>query len=594
MRKRSVLLLTPVLVAGVAIGTADTATASLPNANHVTVATGVTTPNIDAHLQNAAAIKGKVLDAATGKGLSFTGVAAYQNGRFVASGYSDSTGAYVVGGLLAGSYALCVNGLSAGFYGPSPTGYLGRCYGGLYFNGSTVPTGAAKVTVVNGQVQVNKNIALGRAAAIAGKVTNPSGIALRYVAVLLRNRSTGARFFQVTGSDGRYVAKGLTASAKGYSVCFSPASATPTGTTGYLSRCYRNIAWNPTVATSGSFPATATPVSVALGKTHVGINQVLPRAGAISGTITDAATGKPIAHVSVTVFNSAGRAIMFTSTNGKGQYVARNLYAASGDRVCASPTSVTTATLLVKYAGKCWKNVAWGGGTMPSAAGPVSVHLRAVHTGINLRPGRTVIRLASIAGTITEKAGGTRLNGADVFVYTSGGAPAGSTTTDATGHYIVRGLRASSTGYVVCAKATTSTVSGGTTPASSWAPRCSIDVGWSELTIPSTAKRWPLSAGQARIGVNIALRVGGAVAGTTFAGTGPSVASLVQVELFTAGGRKLRTTSSQFDGTYSFTGLNPAAGTAGYFVCFDGRQGFIFAQGYRPQCYLNVPWSGTA
>lgn len=69
---------------------------------------------------------------------------------FVQLGFTNSRGHYTIGGLFAGTYAVCVSGGDASG-GGSNTGYLGRCLGNKSFNGSTVPSGATKVSLNNGQ-----------------------------------------------------------------------------------------------------------------------------------------------------------------------------------------------------------------------------------------------------------------------------------------------------------------------------------------------------------------------------------------------------------------------------------------------------------
>src|SRR5262249_25550636 len=153
----STLLLLPFAVAGLLISSEATAGASLPGGvTHVSATAGKPTTGIDAHLHEAASISGTVRSVTGGQPL-YTSVGAYLNGRLIESGSSDSFGHFTIGGLVAGKYAVCTSGPSASG-GPSSTGYLGRCLGGLYFNGSQVPSGATKVNVNTGQAVTVKNI----------------------------------------------------------------------------------------------------------------------------------------------------------------------------------------------------------------------------------------------------------------------------------------------------------------------------------------------------------------------------------------------------------------------------------------------------
>jgi len=177
MRSR-VLLMVPVLITGVAIG-GGSAQAGLPSGvTNVAVTQGNTTPNIDGHLHLARSISGTIK---TSSGAAVTGsVQAFLNGHAVAFG-SVSNGHYQINGLFAKSYAVCIAGFSV-FTPSSSTGFLGRCYKTAGFNGSTVPSSATLVNLSAGS-KTNVNFSVPPAAAIAGKVTSPTGTALKSVSV---------------------------------------------------------------------------------------------------------------------------------------------------------------------------------------------------------------------------------------------------------------------------------------------------------------------------------------------------------------------------------------------------------------------------
>jgi hypothetical protein len=583
-RNRSALLWVPVLVAGVLIGTAATATATLPSGvTPVAVAAGTEKPNVDGHLRPAASIEGHISAFAGGTVSAL--VQAFAGNKLIRTGSTNGSGDYLIGGLPANAtgYAVCVSSASGG---NSTTGYLGRCYKTATWNGSTIPSGAVRVPLTPGQHETGINITLRSGAAIAGKVTNNGGTALNGVNILAKNRSSGRFFYSYTDGTGHYVLKDLTPSSTGYAVCFNPATLTA-GTYGYRPECFNNKAWG-----GGSIPSTATPVSVSLGHTHAGISAALPVGGAISGTLTDAGNGNTLANGGVAIFSSTGRYLTSAPTNAQGHYVAKGLAAASADRVCASgPDGVVPG---VSYKGKCWKNVAWNGGSLPSGTTGVSVSLGHNHTGINFRLTRVTVQLGSIGGRITERAGGQPLQNALVHLFALTGTSHSSTTTDATGHYSFSNVRPNSTGYVVCAKASSSTFSTTPTPATGWAPRCYADAAWSGYSYgapPSAATKLPLSAGQDRTHINFALRVGGKISGTvTQYGTATTLPG-IPVQVFTATGRSLISSYTQGDGTYSVTGLSPVSSTSGYIVCFYGYQYGV--AGYLSQCFLNRPWDGN-
>ena len=580
MRNRFALLCAPVLLVGVMITGSGAADASLPTgANPVPVTSFAVTSGVDGHLHPAASISGKVLSAVAGLPVAGN-VTLFKHGNPIDYTNPDfATGNYFFGGLAAApDYAVCVD---YAIGGSSTSGYLNRCYQTAAWNGRTVPIGANLVPLSSGQQETGIDILMPSAAAITGTVRSPSGTGLAYVTVIAHNRNTGQDFFGMTSGGGQYDLRGLTYSSHGYSVCFDGRSVL--SGIGFLPRCYGNVAWD---GDRSAIPAAATPVSVTLGATHSGIGIRLRQGGAISGTVRDPHTGDLVPYAELTIFDSSGTHIWDTATNAQGHYVARGLAAANGYHVCERPHDMTVS---VSYHGECWRNVSWNGRSLPGGTNPISVRLGQSHTGINLTPDSIVRNLGSISGTVREQDTAQPLQNADVVVFTSGGSFVAQVLTSPTGHYSITNLRASPTGYVVCAKATGAS-SAAPTPPTGWAPRCYDDVRWTGGQPPSGATRVPLNPGQNRAGVSITLRTGGAVSGTLTEFGTSTPAGGVKVQVFTPGGVPVAGANSAYaDGTYSITGLTPSAG---YVVCFDGRH-VLSSAGYRPQCYSDWAWNGT-
>jgi hypothetical protein len=586
-RSRSVLLLTG-LAAGALIGSAATADAGLPaTATPVSVSSGAVHSGVDASVKQYGAIGGKIKSVATGGNISGAAVYAYSGSAVKGLDFSDASGNYQINGLAGGAYKVCVStGSTSG--GGSTTGYLSRCYKTVAWNGhSAPPSAAAAVTVTAGNKKSNINVSLPSGAAISGKVKNAGGTGLEDASVLAKNRNTGQVFFAQTNSTGAYKLTGLTAASSGYSVCFDGTAVSNSGATGYLDRCWKNVGW------SGSgFPSGATKVTVALGKTHTGIGATLPRGGAISGVVKDANTGALLPYVSIAVFNSSGKILRYASTNNKGQYTAKSLPAATKDYVCAYPFSTSTATLAKSYRGRCYKNVAWSGGKLPTGPTGVKVTIGSVHKGISLSLPKTTAKLGSIAGTIKSAGTGNPvIQFGSVTAYTSGGTYVTSTSTNASGAYKLTGLKANSTGYVVCATAQYGFAT--TTPPTKWAPHCYQNANWDGSNkVPAAAMRVPLSAGQAKGNINITLPIGGGISGnvTVFGSANPAS---VQVEIYNATTHRWVTSTYTFGNPYEVDGL---AGGYSYIVCFDGRYNTSGTTPYGsvPQCFNNVAWNGSA
>ncbi|MDT4915542.1 MAG: hypothetical protein QOH89_242 [Pseudonocardiales bacterium] len=574
------MLLGGVLIASATVLGMATAGASLPStATRIAVTGGSTVAAVDGHLHPAASIAGTVT---VGGAHPPSSVYAYLGGTVAQAVSTDSTGQYLLRGLRpsATGYNVCVRGEVYG--GSSTTGYRGRCYTTATWTGGAVPASAQEIPLTTAQHRTGINITLPSGAAIAGRITNAAGAGIDNTSVSARNRSNGQMIFGQTDGTGHYKLIGLTSSSAGYSVCFDPRYSAA-GSYGYRPRCYRNVAWG-----GGSIPSAATAVKVTLGNTHTGISQVLPPAGAISGTVTENGTGTPVAGGPVNVFNSAGVAFASATVSSTGHYVVKGLPAGTF-RVCAARVGVSSA---VAYPGQCWQSVAWGGGPLPSGTTGVAVTRRHVHTGINFVLTKVTIQLGSISGTITESAGSQPLDGATASLYSSSGASLGSISTDSAGHYLFGYLPASATGYTICATGG-SALSATPMPSTGWAPRCYTDVSWNGVSAPpASATKVPLTAGEDRTGVDVALHVGGKVTGTVYVYGVVTPLTGVAVELFTPSGRMVGYTSSAADGSYEFASLAPVAAPSGYIACFVGTN-LVGTAGYLPQCYNGKSWNGS-
>lgn len=541
----------------------------------VKVTAGKTT-TVSAALSSAGSISGTISSAGN-KPVANAFVEAIATGH---SGFAstNSKGQYKITNLppSTSGYAICIYADSASG-GSSKTGYQDRCYRAVAWSGGAVPRAATRLKLATGQRRVGVNVTLPAAGAVSGKVVAArGGKGLRYATIFARNRSTGQTYVASTSSTGGYVLRGLPPAAKGYTVCFSGQGATGgSSTIGYLYQCYRNVAWN-----GGSVPRTARVITVRAAKTVVGVNGALGPAGAVAGKITDASNGKPIAYADVSVFTWNGQGVGFGFTATNGTYRASGMPAGAADKVCVQAYG---------YQGRCFVNVPWSGGRVPSSAAKVSVAAGKVHVGVNLKLPRAAVPSASIAGTVTEAAHGSALMFASVFAYTTRGVEITSTDTDASGHYTLSNLPANGTGYVVCAdsNSSTSSTSPTVTAPTGWAPRCYKSANWNGGTLPGGTTRLPLTNGQHRTGINVALPLGGKIAGKVTAVAGGPVST--GVSIFDTRGVQVGFAYSDGTGAYSVTGL--MAGS--YKVCFSGYgSGGKSTTGYLGECYNNVPWGG--
>jgi hypothetical protein len=176
--------------------------------------------------------------------------------------------------------------------------------------------------------------------------------------------------------------------------------------------------------------------------TTSGIDFALNPGGTITGTVTAAGTGVPLASVTVSVHNSSGSSLGSTSTNASGVYTTRALATGTYD--------IRTSNSL-GYIDELYNNLPCAGGTCTATTG----------TGVIVTTGATTGRIdfglavgGTTAGTATNAGTGAPLANVSVRVYDAGGGPVGSATTNNSGIYTKGGLptgtyfaRASASGY---------------------------------------------------------------------------------------------------------------------------------------------------
>lgn len=391
----------------------------------VAVTLGASTPGADFALDAGGRIAGVVTDAATSTGIQNVIINVYTvvNGSatFAGSAGTDASGAYTVQGLPTGTYFAFTS---------NTVGYTNEIFDGLLCplscQSSTAVASGAPIPVTQGATTSGRSFALQLGGTVSGTVTDGTNpLSGRQVVVLTRVGTTTFSTSAVTNASGVYTARGLpTGSYWAYTF----------GGGGLTDEIFDNI---PCYGFCNSTDAMArgTPIPVTAGANTGGRDFALSPGGGISGTVTDAATGQPIAgRISVTIYAVVGTQLIYAgnreSTMGgysfggliPGNYIA---YASSAGYVDELYDNIP-----------CWRGFCnlTSGTLIPVAAGAVS-------SGRNfaLAPGDL------ITGTVTDEATGSPLPGITVNFYqrgTGGGAFAGSATTGPAGTYRVRGLPA--------------------------------------------------------------------------------------------------------------------------------------------------------
>ena len=472
-------------------------TGTLGTADAVGVTGGHATGLIDAQLAAAARITGVVTDASTHQPVARAEVDVLDaDGTDVGSAETDASGSYTIGGLAPGSYKVeFSSGDSGGNYAPQTGG---------------------PVSATAGQ-SATANAALTAGGQIEGTVTDAqSGTSLDGVEVTAYDAAGDALGFAATGSDGTYRLGSL---------------GTGSYTVGFVDF---DSVHAPLFYNGRSTEASADPVPVTVGQPTQGINAALPTGGAITGEVTDATAGRPVAGVAVTAYDAAGDDVANARTDASGKYTIGGL-AAGSYRVGFAPEDGTPAYSTQFYDGA--RSLA-AATAVPVALGQTASAIDAAMAGGG-----------SVEGTVTAAGGGQPLSGIQVALYTSNGQWVSSATTDSSGRYFAGGLPAGS--YL----ASFTDESGGY-----------LQQYYSGAASEETADQFPIVAGQTTDGVGAAMQSAATIAGTvTDAATHQPVAG-VSVQAYGSGGFWYGDAVTAADGSYSIDALAPGS----YTVSFTG------------------------
>ncbi len=463
-------------------------------------------------------ISGRVTDATTGAPLAGVTVSFRTSwGPGGGSVTSGASGWYTASYVTPGNYYLCTS---------NSLGYIDEVYGGdspvagcLWAQGMPVRVSAGEITTVN--------FALTKGATITGTVTDAAtGEPLSGVTVYFHTSSNATVGSATTGVSGVY-ASGLLRAGTYYLRTLN--------TAGYLNQRYANLP----CASSDCYPYnTGTAVSLTVGQLAGGIDFALTLGGTISGTVTSAATGSPLAGVTVYVRNPLASAADSTTTNAAGVFTRNGLPAGSYAVYTANNQGYADEVYddVVCATGRCGDHL--------GQATPVSVTAGAATSGVHFGLGLA----GTIAGTVTDGVSGLPVPDVEVSVHNATGDGLRYALTDAAGHFAVTGLPAG-THYVKAA------VEGdyiNEIYADLPCPSCTkTQGGW--ITVPPGATGVPVALATTTAGINFALAPGGAITGVvTDAATG---APLANVTVEASNGEISRHALSTPSGVYTVRGL---------------------------------------
>ena len=241
------------------------------------------TAQADFVLPLGGSISGRVTGAITARPLESYVTLRDEQGGWVGSRYSDSSGVFTFAGLAGGSYRAVA----------SANGYLDQLYDGLPCETGCDPQGGTPIPVTVGAETTGVDFALVRGAAFSGLVSDAAfGVPVEFVSVHAWDGGGTWRGQGSSGLWGNYAVGGLTAGSY---------FATTENNQGYLDELHDDLP----CAHGACVPAAGTPIAVATSMNTTGIDFALDLGGAISGTVTEVAHGEPV-WGQVRIWDSAG------------------------------------------------------------------------------------------------------------------------------------------------------------------------------------------------------------------------------------------------------------------------------------------------
>ena len=507
---------------------------SFSTADTVTLTLGQKVTGQNALLTRGGSISGSATSLDGGAPLANSTVTVYSAsdfGEWYPQGTSttDGDGKYSFDGLPSGRYQLKI-----------------RTYGFAqheqWLGGSSIRTGSDVVTLVGQVAATGKDFAVRPfGSAITGTVEGAAGIAMAGLSVDALTPTGTWITSAKTNAVGAYALTGLGAGQ--FKLRFS-------GNAEYLTR------WSGGKTTLGG----AAVVAVGANATLSGQNLTLVKGGTISGTVTRAVTGAPLAGVTVLASTKSIYAPSQTITDAAGKYTI---------------TGLPNANYTIEYSGA--GNVqTWSGAseTEAEATAVAIVGLGSV-TGqdIALRPGGT------LSGTVRGVIGGmtTPLRYAAVTLVALDGRFVASVYTDADGTYDLTGA----------------------TPGTY---KLRFDGGWSyglttqwwnNKATMATSDSVVVTAGGLLSGHDATLQTGGSISGTV-QGTGSANIPLagILVSAFATTGGYVGSTETDEEGKYKISNLAPNS----YKVHFgnDGDYSYNQLANYAPQWWGGQSTQTTA
>jgi 5-hydroxyisourate hydrolase-like protein (transthyretin family) len=317
---------------------------------------------------------------------------------------TDSTGGYALSGIASGSYLV--------YFDAAGTDYQPE-----WHNSQPSQASATPVVVQDGIATNGIDAVLEPGGTIAGSITLPYDVGAPYRVTITASSAAFATSVELDDTEIMYG--------------FYHISGLPSGR--YTVRVVVNSPGDvliPQYYGQAFDPAAAHPVDVTAPSTTDGIDVTILHGAQITGQVTAAADGTPLADIDVVAYDANGRSVAYGSTDTNGNYVTArwqglpvgsyrvqfipNADGASKDyfpRYYNDKPDVTAADLVP----------VGGPGTIPNVNG-------------------ALVRAGQIAGRVTAADTGLPLSGVDVTIYGCGNQSVATAITDSDGRYTTAGL----------------------------------------------------------------------------------------------------------------------------------------------------------
>ena len=390
---------------------------------------------------------------------------------------------------------------------------------------------------------------------IAGKVTGAdTGLSVAGVEVCAEQVGVAGTLCATTASTGEYEIAGLALGQ--YTVEFTPPASAE-----YFTQFYSG-------ATSVDL---ATPVEVTAGAITPGIDATLvkeppPGPGGISGLVTAAGSGAPVAGVEVCAEQVAVAGTPCATTASTGEYEIAGLTAGQ-----YTVEFTPSAAYFTQF---------YSGATSAAGATPVGVAAGTVTSGIDAILAKVPTGPGKIKGRVTAAEGGSAVGGVKVCAEQVGVTGSRCETTVSNGEYALRELPAGQWRITFDAQET---------------KRNLLSLAYPNKEIWETPTPIALSPAEEKT-VNVALKTGGQITGTvSLAATGAPAAGvrvcLTEAEFFAS----LACLTTPSSGAYRFTAIYPGS----FKVVFSAAAGEFpdstpIADPYSTQWWSGQPSYATA